>query len=111
MCQLALQKLTHAELWTVAAQRLVARALGAAVAAGVALFGVNKLKETRESAAVLALYQALANCDDLSTLSADEIAAVGAKYDIQLAQQRVAEVKAVYDTFVESVIPVNEPLK
>ena len=81
------------------------------MAAGIALFGVNKLKEKRESAAVLALYQALANCEDLNSLSANDIAAIGSKYDVQLAQQRVAEVKAVYDTFVESVIPVNEPLK
>ena len=93
------------------AQRAVARALGAAVASGAALFGVKKLKEKRESAAVLALYQTLASHPDLASLTPEEIRGVGEKYSVDLVKGRVAEMKAVYDTFVESVIPVEGPLE
>ena len=94
-----------------AAQRLVARILGAAVASGAAFFGVKKLKEKREAAAVIALFQVLATHRDLSELSADEISSVGSKFGINLAKSRIAEMKSAYGTFLESVIPVEEPLK
>ena len=94
-----------------AAQRLVARILGAAVASGAALFGAKKLKEKREAAAVIALYQVLATHKDLSQLSAEEISSVGSKFGLNLAKSRIAEMKSAYSTFLESVIPVEEPLK
>lgn len=85
--------------------------MGAAVASGAALFGVKKLKERRDSAAVLALYHALASHPDLGALTAEEIRGVGEKYSVDLAKGRVAEMKSVYDTFVESVIPVEGQLE
>lgn len=94
-----------------AAQRAIARVLGAVVASGAALFGVNKLKEKREAAAVIALYQVLANHRDLSTLRAQEISDVGAKFGISLAKNRIAEMKSAYGTFLESVIPIDDSLK
>ena len=89
----------------------MARIFGAAVASGVALFGVKKLKEKRESAAVIALYQVLANHRDLGSLSAEEISTVGSKFGISLAKSRIAEMKSAYGTFLESVIPIEDPLK
>lgn len=89
----------------------MARILGAAVASGAAFFGVKKLKEKREAAAVIALYQILATHKDLSQLSAEEISSVGSKFGINLAKSRIAEMKSAYGTFLESVIPVEEQLK
>ena len=93
-----------------AAQRMAARAVGTALAAGAALFGVKALKEKRESGATVELYNALAAKGDLSDLTRADIEAIQAKYDVNLAGKRVDEVKAVYDTFVESVIPVGSNL-
>lgn len=94
-----------------AAQRTVARILGAVAASGAAVFGLNKVKEKREAAAVIALYQLLANHRDLGTLSAGEISDVGSKFGISLARNRIAEMKSVYSTFLESVIPIEDNLQ
>ncbi len=98
-------------MFLAAGQRLIARLLGAAIASGAAFFGVKKLKEKREAAAVIALYQVLATHKNLSELSAEEISSVGGKFGINLAKSRIAEMKSAYGTFLESVIPVEEPLK
>lgn len=90
---------------------MIARILGAAAASGAALFGAKKLKEKRESAAVIALYQMLANHQDLSQLSAEEISSVGTKYGISLATSRAVEMRTAYSSFLESVIPVEDSLR
>ena len=81
------------------------------MASGAAVFGVKKLKETRDSAAVIELYAALARHQNIGDLTADEIKAIDSKYGISLAGSRVPEMKAVYDTYIESVIPTTEALK
>ena len=94
-----------------AAQRLLARILGTVVGSGAALFAVKKLKERREGAAVLELYAALSRHQNIGDLSAEEIRAIDSKFGINLASSRVPEMKAVYDKFIESVIPISTPLR
>ena len=93
-----------------AAQRAAARILGAVVGAGAAVFGAKQLKEKRESAAVLALYQTLARHPDLTSLTAEEVKAIGNKFDVNIATTAATEVKSVYATFVENEIPIKAPL-
>lgn len=94
-----------------AAQRGAARVLGAVLGAGLAAFGVRKLKEKREAAAAVVLYETLAGHPDIGNLTAEEVKAIGDRFDVNLAARCGPEVRAVYDTFIESVIPVKTPLR
>lgn len=89
---------------------MAARILGALVGAGAAAFGVKVLKEKHESAAVLALYETLAKHQQLSDLTAEEVKAIGERYGVDLSVKCAPEMKGVYDTFIESNIPVKTPL-
>ena len=40
-----------------------------------------------------------------------QVLAIGKKYGVDVAVVRVDDVKAIYDAFIQSVIPVNQPLR
>lgn len=79
-------------------------------AAGAALGGLValKLKERRSSAAMIELANLLVSLEDPSTLTREQVAAIEAKYGTRLAVSSADELKAIYGTFVEAVVPPGD---
>lgn len=87
--------------------KTLGRAVGGLVGAAVGGFVAMKLKEKRESAAIIELSNILVDMDNPALISRDVVTQVEEKYGISLCISCLEEMKSLYGTFVEAVIPVG----
>jgi len=85
------------------AGKVVAGALGAAIGGFVTV----KLQEKRKSASIIELSNLLVQMGDPTQLTREQVAEVEAKYGATLTSSCLEDVKSLYGTFVEAVVPVG----
>lgn len=92
------------------ADALKTAAKAVCTAAGAALGGyvTLQLKSKRQSAAIIELANLLVGLGDPTLLTHDQVAAIEAKYGTTLMEACPEEVKAVYGTLVEALIPKGD---
>lgn len=95
--------LTHTE-----SAKTAIKAVTGIVGAAAAAFITLKLKEIRQSAAAVELANVLAQMGDPTLLTRDAVAAIETKYGIVLATDSLEDVKNLYGTFVQAVIPPGQ---
>lgn len=81
---------------------------GAIAGAVGAVFATMQLKTRRESAAASDLYNLVVSKGDPRLLTRDDVAALEAKYGINIGKDLADAVKPVYAAFVEAVVPVGD---
>ncbi|CAL8468289.1 g7829 [Coccomyxa elongata] len=92
--------------------RNVGRIAGAAAGAVAGAAAVSSLQGRRVNAAGVLLHNAIVDKDDPSSLTREEVAAIGEKVGANLSVKLVGELKRVYDAFLESTLPPGDlPLK
>jgi hypothetical protein len=79
----------------------------ALVGAGAA-FASFKAKKKRDSAAVVDLYNQIAELEDPSQLDASTVSEVGQKYGINLRKDELEGLQKMYEQYLESLIPSGE---
>lgn len=90
------------------AGKAVAGLVGAAVGGFITL----KLQEKRQSAAIIELSNLLVEMGDPTKLTREQVEAVEAKYGAPLVTSCLEDVKSLYGTFVEAIIPAGSaPLR
>ena len=83
----------------------IGKAVGGLMGAAVGGFITLKLKEKRESAAIIELCNVLVEMNDPSLLTREMVESVEAKYGVKLCESCLEEMKSLYGTYVEAVIP------
>ncbi|KAK9915263.1 hypothetical protein WJX75_006851 [Coccomyxa subellipsoidea] len=92
--------------------RNAGRIAGAAVGTVAGVAAVNSLQSKRVNAAGVLLYNACVDKEDPSTLTRDEVAAIGDRVGANLSVKLVDELKRIYDAYLESTVPPGDlPLK
>jgi len=93
--------------------RQVAKVGGAVVGAGAGAFAVVKGQERRGKAAAVELHNTLAQPGfDAGDLSRDMVDATGRKYGVDMAEKLTDELKVLYDSYIQAVLPPGtEPLR
>ena len=87
--------------------KTLGKAVGGLVGAALGGFVAMKMKEKRESAAIIELSNILVDMDDPRKLSREIVAGVEAKYGIEMCTSCLEEMKSLYGTFVEGSIPAG----
>ncbi|KAK9829243.1 hypothetical protein WJX72_004725 [[Myrmecia] bisecta] len=88
--------------------RTAGQVVGTVALAGGAAVTAKQLQEKRTSAAAIELYNELAALEDADSLSRQQVEAVGSKYGVDLAQKVTEELKQIYDTYLENLIPPGD---
>lgn len=76
--------------------------------AAVGGYATLKLKEIRQSAAIIELCNFLVSLGDPTALTRDQVLVIEAKYGCSLTECCLEELKSVYGTFVEAAIPAGD---
>ncbi len=84
------------------------KAVGGLVGAALGAVLTLKLKEKRQSAAIIELANTLVALGDPTALTRDTVAALEAKYGIVLAVDSLESLKSLYGSFVEAAIPPGD---
>ena len=85
--------------------KTVGKVVGAAIGAAIGGYVTLKLKEIRQSAAIVELANVLVDLNDPTALTRDHVIAIEAKFGAPLLESCPEELKSIYGTFVEAVIP------
>ncbi|KAI8112260.1 hypothetical protein M9434_003584 [Picochlorum sp. BPE23] len=85
--------------------KTLGKTVGGLVGAALGGYVAMQLKERRESAAIIELSNVLVEMNNPSLLTREMVAAVEAKYGIELCVSCLEEMKSLYGTFIEAVIP------
>lgn len=96
------------ELLTTESLRTLGRAVGGILGAVVGGFLTLKLKEIRQSAAIIELSNFLVELGDPTVLTREQVAAIENKYGASLATSNLEELKSIYGAFVEAAIPSGD---
>ena len=83
------------------------KAVGALVGAAIGGYVTLKLKEIRQTAAVIELSNVLVALGDPTALTREQVLAIEAKYGTPLAESCLEDLKSLYGTFVEAYIPAG----
>ncbi|KAL4420333.1 hypothetical protein ABPG77_010238 [Micractinium sp. CCAP 211/92] len=86
----------------------VAKFVGAAAGAAIGAAITVQLKAKRQSAAIIELANTLVSLGDPTALTREQVAAIEAKFGINLAQACTDDMQAIYGTFVEAAIPAGD---
>jgi hypothetical protein len=92
--------------------RTIGRTAGGVFGAAIAGFLTLKLKDIRQSAAIVELSNYLVQLGDPTALTRDAVAAIEAKYGATLVASSLEELKSIYGAFIEAAIPAGDaPLR
>lgn len=87
---------------------MVGRSIGGVIGAILGGFVTMKLKEIRQSAAIIELSNLLVDLGDPTALTREQVVAIEDKYGAVLSSSSLEELKSIYGAFVEAAIPAGE---